>query len=283
MTQLIAETVRDWLLAYKNQSDNVGLMAVARVLINLAQCLTTHFGSRNLIAGSAELQATQQALDAIYATLVGFEVSHSVYLQTTLLKASIWLVDPPTADTQSVYVDLVRRTREMRLPVEVADEVLQQLAGRALKTPTLAYFAMEVMWAWFLQNPLKVSVNALLSTWKGCFALRDMVNCSAVVDVETGKAWHVVGVPVPGLLDAERGVPHASRAAEVRRVLVPRRVLRVLRDGGRAAGVPPDHPVHSAASAEGGGAGRLGSASRGDSLAGENRAGERGPDPNLRL
>ena len=167
MTQLIAETVRDWLLFYKNQNDNVGLMAVARVLINLAQCLTTHFGSRNRIGGSAELQATQQALDAIYTTLVGFEASHSVYLQTTLLKASIWLVDPPTAETQSVYVDLVRRTREMRLPVEVADEVLQQLAGRALKTPTLAYFAMEVMWAWFLQNPLKVSVNTLLSTWKG--------------------------------------------------------------------------------------------------------------------
>lgn len=180
--------MRDWLTFYKEQRDNVGLMAVARVLINLAQCLTTHFGSRNRINGSAELQATQAALNAIYETLVAFEVSHSVYLQTALLKASIWLVDPPTEQTQSSYVDLVRRTREMRLPVEVADEVLQQLAGRALKTPTLAYFAMEVAWAWFLQSPLKVSVNALLSSWKACFALHDVLNCSAAVNVGAGPA-----------------------------------------------------------------------------------------------
>ena len=180
----MAETLRTLCTQHADQKDNVGLVAVSRVLVNLAKCLISHFGSRAAISGSPEMDATRAAFDVIYATLMPFMTSISMYLQTAVLKVMIWLVDvPQSEEAQQQYADLVRNTRAMVLPTATSGEILQQLAGRAASTPALAYFPMEVAWGWLQQNPLRVSVNNLLATWKACFALHDMENCGNVVDV----------------------------------------------------------------------------------------------------
>ena len=96
----------------------------------------------------------------------------------------IWLVNSPTDETsRSQYIDLVKRTTAMKLPEDVAREILQQLSGRAVSTPSLSHFAVEVAWAWFLQNPLTVTVDSLTTSWHACFSLRDIVNCEYTLNV----------------------------------------------------------------------------------------------------
>lgn len=184
LIQSMAETLRTLCTQHASEKDNVGLVAVSRVLVNLAKCLILHFGSRAAIRGSAQMDATRAAFDVIYATLMPFMTSISMYLQTAVLKVMIWLVDVPRDEAaQQQYADLVRNTRAMVLPTTTSGEILQQLAGRAASTPALAYFPMEVSWGWLQQNPLRVSVNNLLATWKACFALHDLENCGNVVNV----------------------------------------------------------------------------------------------------
>ena len=184
LIQSMAEMLRTLCTQHASEKDNVGLVAVSRVLVNLAKCLILHFGSRAAIRGSAQMDATRAAFDVIYATLMPFMTSISMYLQTAVLKVMIWLVDVPRDEAaQQQYADLVRNTRAMVLPTTTSGEILQQLAGRAASTPALAYFPMEVSWGWLQQNPLRVSVNNLLATWKACFALHDLENCGNVVNV----------------------------------------------------------------------------------------------------
>lgn len=104
----------------------------------------------------------------------------------------IWLVNPPTDETSRVqYIDLVKRTTALRLPESVAREVLQQLSGRAVSTPSLSHFAVEVSWTWFLQNPLSVTVDTLTTSWHACFSLRDVVNCEYTLNVPVSPFPHI--------------------------------------------------------------------------------------------
>ena len=180
----LAAAVEKRCKGYAASEDNIGLTSVCRVVINLSKCLITHFGSLAAISGSPALVAVQAALGSLYATLLPFSNSISIYLQTSVLKVMIWLVNPPTdeASTQR-YLELVQRTKAMKLPVSIAQEVLTQLVGRALSTPTLSHFAVEVAWTWFLQNPETVTVDTLLSAWHACFSLHDIVNCEYTLNV----------------------------------------------------------------------------------------------------
>ena len=184
MLQILAAAVEKRCKGYAASEDNIGLTSVCRVVINLSKCLITHFGSLAAISGSPALVAVQAALGSLYATLLPFSNSISIYLQTSVLKVMIWLVNPPTdeASTQR-YLELVQRTKAMKLPVSIAQEVLTQLVGSALSTPTLSHFAVEVAWTWFLQNPETVTVDTLLSAWHACFSLHDIVNCEYTLNV----------------------------------------------------------------------------------------------------
>ena len=103
----------------------------------------------------------------------------------------IWLVNSPTDETsRSQYIDLVKRTTAMKLPEDVAREILQQLSGRAVSTPSLSHFAVEA-WAWFLQNPLTVTVDSLTTSWHACFSLRDIVNCEYTLNVSLFLTSHL--------------------------------------------------------------------------------------------
>lgn len=96
----------------------------------------------------------------------------------------IWLVNPPqNEENRAEYLHLVRRTTAMQLPVAIAREILQQLANRALSTPSLSHFAVEVAWAWFVQNPMTVTVDTLAMSWHACFSLRDLKNIEYTMDV----------------------------------------------------------------------------------------------------
>ena len=71
----------------------------------------------------------------------------------------------------------------MKLPTEIAREILQQIVNRGLSTPSLSHYAVEVAWAWFLDNPLSVTVDAITSAWHACFSLHDVSNIEYVLNV----------------------------------------------------------------------------------------------------
>jgi hypothetical protein len=160
---------------------------MCRVLIKLTSKLISHYKSLAEITGSAAMTETQAALGHISDTLTPFADNISVYLQTAVLKARIWLVNPPQdEESKKQYRALVQKTRAMHLPVSISRDILEQLAGRAHSTPSLSHFAVELVWAWFLQNPLNVTVDALTTSLHSCFALHDMVNCEYTLSVLHG-------------------------------------------------------------------------------------------------
>lgn len=184
LLQFIAATVDQRCTSYAQNSDNLGLTTVCQIVTNLCKPLITHFGSRNAVSGSPAMEAIQQSLNSLYATLNPFSTSISIFLQTSVLKVMIWLMNPPQdEDSKTQYYELMRRTKAMTLPVSIAQEVLSQLVSRALSTPSFSHFAVEVSWAWFLQNPDTVTIDTLLGAWHACFALHDVVNCEYTLDV----------------------------------------------------------------------------------------------------
>lgn len=187
LLQFIATTVDQRCTTYAQNSDNLGLTAVCQIVTNLCKPLITHFGSRNAVSGSPAMDAIQQSLNSLYATLNPFSTSLSIYLQTSVLKVMIWLMNPPQdEDSKAQYYELMKRTKAMTLPVSIAQEVLTQLVSRALSTPSFSHFAVEVGWAWFLQNPDTVTIDTLLGAWHACFALHDVVNCEYTLNVREG-------------------------------------------------------------------------------------------------
>ena len=90
---------------------------------------------------------------------------------------------PQTEENRAEYIELVKRTIVMQLPVSIAREILEQLATRAISTPSLSHFAVEVAWAWFVQNPMTVTVDTLANSWHACFSLRDLKNIEYTMDV----------------------------------------------------------------------------------------------------
>ena len=140
-------------MAFAGNNDNLGLIAICRVVINLSKSLMTHFNSRSEITGTPAMDAAQQALNTINETLSSFTNNASIYLQNSILKVKIWMVNPPKdEESRKEYRELVRYTKEMKLPTEIAREILQQIVNRGLSTPSLSHFAVEVSWAWFLDN-----------------------------------------------------------------------------------------------------------------------------------
>ena len=101
MLQILAAAVEKRCKGYAASEDNIGLTSVCRVVINLSKCLITHFGSLAAISGSPALVAVQAALGSLYATLLPFSNSISIYLQTSVLKVMIWLVNPPTDEAST--------------------------------------------------------------------------------------------------------------------------------------------------------------------------------------
>ena len=121
------------------------MTTVCQIVTNLCKPLITHFGSRNAVSGSPAMEAIQQSLNSLYATLNPFSTSISIFLQTSVLKVMIWLMNPPQdEDSKTQYYELMRRTKAMTLPVSIA---------------------------------------TLLGAWHACFALHDVVNCEYTLNV----------------------------------------------------------------------------------------------------
>ena len=141
----------------------------------------------------------------------------------------IWLVNPPqNEENRAEYLHLVRRTTAMQLPVAIAREILQQLANRALSTPSLSHFAVEVAWAWFVQNPMTVTVDTLAMSWHACFSLRDLKNIEYTMDVGMNgrlpPTHTLVCLPSAGLCFSQRRDVRAYRQPQDGRLLVPGRL-----------------------------------------------------------
>ena len=171
-------------VAFAEANDNLGLIAICRIVILLSKCLMTHFNSRIEIAGTPAMDAVQQSLNVINETLSSFSNNASIYLQNSILKVKIWMVNPPKdEDAVKEYRELVRSTKAMKLPTGIAREILQQIVNRGLSTPSLSHFAVEVAWAWFLENPMTVTVDALIGCWHACFSLHDVSNTEYVLNV----------------------------------------------------------------------------------------------------
>lgn len=162
----------------------MGLITICRIVILLCRSLFTQFNSRNEITGTPTLNEIQSSLNTINESLSSFANNSSIYLQNSILKVKIWMVNPPTGEaSKQEYYELIRHTKEMKLPTEIAREILQQIVNRGLSTPSLSHYAVEVAWAWFLDNPLSVTVDAITSAWHACFSLHDVSNIEYVLNV----------------------------------------------------------------------------------------------------
>ena len=170
--------------AYAENNDNIGLIAICRLVTLLSRSLMNEFQSRSEIKGSPAMEATRNALNTINTTLSAFSNNASIYLQNSILKVKIWMVNPPKdEESRKEYIELVRQTKEMKLPTEIAREILQQIVNRGLSTPSLSHFAVEVAWAWFIDNPMTLTIDAMISAWHACFSLHDVSNIEYILNV----------------------------------------------------------------------------------------------------
>ena len=184
MIQFIAQTLSKRCKEYIDNDDNLGLISICRIVVLLSKGLMNTYNTRSEIKGSPAMDATRIALDQINEYLTALKNNPSIYLQNSILKVKIWMVNPPSDDvSRKEYRELVSHTKEMKLPTEVAREILQQIVNRGLSTPSLSHFAVEVAWAWFLDNPMTLTVDALISSFHACFSLHDVANSEYVLNV----------------------------------------------------------------------------------------------------